>query len=178
MLLGHAKMSTTYDIYAEADQSLQRQTAEGIDELIAYLAFEGTSEDMEALFSKIEKLDTNTLEENTVKMFKQELIRLVNIPRLEEQVNDIILKLSKPGQEDTYQDNKLKLQLIYSLLSTLDQFKTQTKNIKRNRGYNSDYKYTFKYLETTQKLLQTIHEANNYKTDELIERKRTLAVNY
>ena len=65
MLLGHAKMSTTYDIYAEADQSLQRQTAEGIDELIAYLAFEGTSEDMEALFNKIEKLDTNTLEENT-----------------------------------------------------------------------------------------------------------------
>jgi len=95
MLLGHAKMATTYDIYAEAEQSMQQLTAETIDEFITYLTYEGTSEDMEALFKKIQELDLNTLEESTVKIFKQELIRLANIPKLEEQVKDIILELSK-----------------------------------------------------------------------------------
>mgnify|MGYP001149806050 FL=1 len=157
MLLGHAKMATTYDIYAEAEQSMQQLTAETIDEFITYLTYEGTSEDMEALFKKIQELDLNTLEESTVKIFKQELIRLANIPKLEEQVKDIILELSKTGQGvSANQDSQLKLDLIYSLLSTLDQFKTQTRNIKRNTGYNNNYEYTFNYLQTTQNLLQII----------------------
>lgn len=147
-LLGHAKMSTTYDIYAEAEQSMQQLTAETIDEFITYLTYEGTSEDMEALFKRIQELELNTLEERTVKILKQELIRLANIPKLEEQIKDIILKLSKPAKT-TNQDNELKLDLIYSLVSTLDQFKIQTRNIKRNVGYNNNYEYTFNYLQTT-----------------------------
>lgn len=164
-LLGHAKMSTTYDIYAEAEQSMQQLTAETIDEFITYLTYEGTSEDMEALFKRIQELELNTLEERTVKILKQELIRLANIPKLEEQVKDIILKLSKPAKT-TNQDNELKLDLIYSLVSTLDQFKIQTRNIKRNVGYNNNYEYTFNYLQTTQKLLHIVHNANEYKAEE------------
>lgn len=164
-LLGHAKMSTTYDIYAEAEQSMQQLTAETIDEFITYLTYEGTSEDMEALFKRIQELELNTLEERTVKILKQELIRLANIPKLEEQIKDIILKLSKPAKT-TNQDNELKLDLIYSLVSTLDQFKIQTRNIKRNVGYNNNYEYTFNYLQTTQKLLHIVQNANEYKAEE------------
>ena len=40
MLLGHAKMATTYDIYAEAEQSMQQLTAETIDEFITYLTYD------------------------------------------------------------------------------------------------------------------------------------------
>lgn len=179
MLLGHAKMATTYDIYAEAEQSMQQLTAETIDEFITYLTYEGTSEDMEALFKKIQELDLNTLEESTVKIFKQELIRLANIPKLEEQVKDIILELSKTGQGvSANQDSQLKLDLIYSLLSTLDQFKTQTRNIKRNTGYNNNYEYTFNYLQTTQNLLQIIHNANKCKENQTIQPVQIAAIDY
>ena len=173
MLLGHAKMATTYDIYAEAEQSMQQLTAETIDEFITYLTYEGTSEDMEALFKKIQELDLNTLEESTVKIFKQELIRLANIPKLEEQVKDIILELSKTGQGVS-----ANLDLIYSLLSTLDQFKTQTRNIKRNTGYNNNYEYTFNYLQTTQNLLQIIHNANKCKENQTIQPVQIAAIHY
>lgn len=174
-LMGHAKIATTMDIYAEAEKGLKQETAETIDEFITYLTYEGTSEDMEELFKKIQKTNLDTLEESTVKIFKQELIRLTNIPKIEDQVKDIILKISNTKQvisgleEYTNQDSQSRLDLIYSLLSTLDQFKTQTRNIKRNTGYNNDYNYTFNYLKTTQKLLQIIHNANEYKASGAVQ---------
>lgn len=185
VLMGHAKISTTMDIYADAEHSLQQETAETIDEFITYLTYEGTSEDMEALFKKIQELNLSTLEESTVKIFKQELIRLANIPKLEEQIKDIVLKLSnvekvKSTADTQYlnQDNQTRLDLIYSLLSTLDQFKIQTRNIKRNTGYNNDYAYTFNYIQTTQKLLQIIHNANEYKASEIVQSVQDVEVDY
>lgn len=182
MLMGHAKIKTTMDIYAEAQNELQQETAETIDEFISYLTYEGTSEDMDNLFKKIKGLDLNTLEESTVKIFKQELIRLANIPKLDEQVKDIILKLSNIGQvipigdlQHINQDNRTRLKLTYSLLDTLDQFKTQTQNIKRNSGYNADYEYTINYISTTQKLLKIIDKATTYEST---KPPRTVSLKY
>ena len=185
MLMGHAKIKTTMDIYAEAQNELQQETAETIDEFISYLTYEGTSEDMETLFKKIKELDLNTLEESTVKIFKQELISLANIPKLEEQVKNIILELSNIGQvipigdlQHINQDNRTRLKLTYSLLDTLDQFKTQTKNIKKNGGKNVDYEYTLNYIATTQKLLNMIDKANGYEPTKPPRAVRTVSLKY
>lgn len=182
--MGHGKFGTTYNIYAEAEQSLQQQTAETIDELITYLAYEGNSEDMERLFKEVQDLDLNTLEEKKCKVLKQELIRLASIPKLEEEVREIILSMSKIEQATIKDyrginyDNVNRLNLIYSLLGTLELFKTQTKEMKKNKEYSKKYKHTVEYIETTQKLLRLIHNASENEPTKEQATIRTFAVNY
>ena len=134
---------------------------------------------MKKVFTDIQQLDLDTLDETKGNILKQELIRVVSIPKLEEQIKDIILNLSKiTNDESINQDNTTRLKLIYSLLHTLDKFNTQTKNIKMKNDYSKDYKYTFKYIQTAQKLLNLIDMATNYKPAEQLSTIKAIAVNY
>lgn len=134
---------------------------------------------MKKVFTDIQQLDLDTLDETKGNILKQELIRVVSIPKLEEQIKDIILNLSKiTNDESINQDNTTRLKLIYSLLHTLDKFNTQTKNIKMKNDYSKDYKYTFKYIQTAQKLLNLIDMATNYRPDEQLSTIKAIAVNY
>lgn len=176
-LMGHAKIKTTMDIYAEAQDELQRETAETIDDFITSLTLENSSEDMEELFIKLKNLNLYTLQKREVKYYKQELVRLVNIHSLEEQVKTVILQVS--NIEDTTEDNQERLKLIYSLLNNMEEFKNQTRNIKRDTNKcNDDYKYIFQYLQTTQYLVKAIDKATEYKTTKQPATVRTFAVNY
>lgn len=139
---------------------------------------------MKNVFTDIQQLDLDTLDETKGNILKEELIRAANIPKLEEQVRDIILKLSNieritiTHEENINQDNTTRLKLIYSLLHTLDKFNTQTKNIKMKNDYSKDYKYTFKYIQTAQKFLKLIDMATNYRPDEQLSTIKAVAVNY
>lgn len=134
---------------------------------------------MKNVFTDIQQLDLDTLDETKGNILKQELIRVVSIPKLEEQIKDIILNLSKiTDGESIKQDNTTRLKLIYSLLHTLDKFNTQTKIIKMKNDYSKDYKYTFKYIQTAQKLLKLIDMATNYRPDEQLSTIKAVAVNY
>ena len=44
--------------------------------------------------------------------------------------------------------------------------------------YSKDYKYTFKYIQTAQKLLKLIDMATNYRPDEQLSTIKAVAVNY
>lgn len=177
VLMGHAKIKTTMDIYAQAQDELQRETAETIDDFITSLTLENSSEDMEELFKNIQSLNLYTSQEREIKYYKQELIRLVNIQKLEEQIKNIILRIS--NIEDTNKDNQTRLKLIYSLLSNMEEFKTQTRNIKRNTNKcNDDYKYIFNYLQITQYLLKSIDKAKEYKPTKQPATIKNFAVNY
>lgn len=134
---------------------------------------------MKKVFTDIQQLDLDTLDETKGNILKQELIRVVSIPKLEEQIKYIILNLSKiTNDESINQDNTTRLKLIYSLLHTLDKFNTQTKNIKMKNDYSKDYKYTFKYIQTAQKLLNLIDMATNYRPDKQLSTIKAIAVNY
>lgn len=75
-------------------------------------------------------------------------------------------------------DNVNRLNLIYSLLGTLELFKTQTKEMKKNKEYSKKYKHTVEYIETTQKLLRLIHNASENEPTKEQATIRTFAVNY
>ena len=88
---------------------------------------------------------------------------MVYIPKLEEQIKELILKIS--NIEDITEDNQERLKLIYTLLTNMEEFKNQTRNIKRDTNQCSeDYNYIFQYLQTTQYLVQAMNKATRYKT--------------
>lgn len=132
---------------------------------------------MEKLLQIIQDLKLHTLEEKEVSHYKRELLRVVYIPKLEEQIKDLILKVS--NIEDTTQDNQERLNLIYSLLTNMEEFKNQTRNIKRDTNQCSeDYNYIFQYLQTTQYLVQAMNKATDYKPTKKPATIRPFAINY
>ena len=121
---------------------------------------------MEKLLKIIQGLELYTLEEKEVTHYKRELLRVVYIPKLEEQIKELILKIS--NIEDITEDNQERLKLIYTLLTNMEEFKNQTRNIKRDTNQCSeDYNYIFQYLQTTQYLVQAMNKATRYKTSPL-----------
>lgn len=152
-------------------------TVEKIEDYYTGLTLETANADMDKLLQIMQELKLHTLEEKEVTHYKRELLRVVYIPKLEEQIRELILKIS--NIEDTTQDNQERLNLIYSLLSNMEEFKKQTRNIKRDINQCSeDYNYIFQYLQTTQYLVRAIDKATQYKTSKQPAAIRTFAVNY
>lgn len=156
---------------------LKESTAERIEDYYTGLTLETANADMEKLLKIIQNLELHTLEEKEVTHYKRELIRVVYIPKLEEQVKDLILKIS--NIEDTTEDKQERLNLVYSLLSNMEEFKNQTKNIKRDTNKcNDDYNYVFNYLQTTQYLVKAIDKATQYKPSKQPATVQTFVANY
>ena len=152
-------------------------TVEKIEDYYTGLTLETANADMEELLKIIKDLKLHTLEEKEVTYYKRELLRVVYIPKLEEQIKEIILKVS--NIEDTTEDNQERLKLIYTLLSNMTEFKNQTRNSKRDTNQCSeDYNYIFQYLQTTQYLVKAIDKATQYKSTKQPATIRTFAVNY
>lgn len=132
---------------------------------------------MEKLLKIIQGLELYTLEEKEVTHYKRELLRVVYIPKLEEQIKELILKIS--NIEDITEDNQERLKLIYTLLTNMEEFKNQTRNIKRDTNQCSeDYNYSFQYLQTTQYLVQAMNKATYYKPTKKPATVQPFAVNY
>lgn len=161
------------DIYADSPTELQKETAETIGEFISYLSLEGNNTETTALFQNIQALDLNSLQKSKANVLTHELTSRVNIiPKLEEQSKGLILSLSNIGSymqdasvESINHDNRARLELIYSISTSLNTFKIQTRNIRRNtNNCNKDEEYAFNYIQTTQNLLNTINMAMTYKS--------------
>lgn len=177
VLMGHKDISITLNIYAEAQDELKERNAEKIEDYFTSLTLETANADMDELLKIIQDLELHTLEEKEVTRYKQQLLRVVYPPKLEEQVKDLIIKVS--NIEDNTEDNQDRLKLIYSLLTNMEEFKNQTTNIRRDTNQCSeDYKYIFQYLQTTQYLVKAIDKATQYKSTKQPATIRTFAVNY
>ena len=114
---------------------------------------------------KIQDIDIYKLDRQEITKLKLQLLNGINVPKLDEEIKNTILKLSNVGHHTTITDiayiglnEQERLEMIHLLLSSIEQLKIQTKNIKRNiNNYNTDYEYIFNYVETTQKLLKTMY---------------------
>lgn len=150
-------------MYSNGTEDEKESTAERIEDYYTSLTLETANADMEKLLQIIQNLKLHTLEEKEVTHYKRELLRVVYIPKLEEQIKDIILKIS--NIEDTTEDNQERLKLIYTLLSNMEEFKEQTRNIKRDTNKcNEDYNYIFNYLQIAQYLVKSMNKATEYKS--------------
>ncbi len=177
VLMGHKDISVTLNIYAEAQDELKERNAEKIEDYFTSLTLETASADMEELLKIIQTLKLHTLEEKEVIRYKQQLLRVVYIPKLEEQVKDLIIKVS--NIEDNTKDNQERLKLIYSLLTNMEEFKNKTTNIRRDTNQCSeDYNYIFQYLQTTQYLTKAMEKAKKYEPKKKPATISTFAINY
>lgn len=177
VLMGHKDISVTLNIYAEAQDELKERNAEKIEDYFTSLTLETANADMEKLLQIIKDLKLFNLEEKEVIRYKQELIRVLYIPKLEEQIKDLILKIS--NIEDTTEDNQERLKLIYTLLNSMEEFKNQTTNIKRDTNQcNENYNYIFQYLQTTQYLVKAMNQATEYKSTKQPTTIKPFIVNY
>lgn len=152
-------------------------TVEKIEDYYTGLTLETANADMEKLLEIMQDLKLHTLEEKEVTHYKRELLRVVYIPKLEEQIKDLILKIS--NIEDTTEDNQERLKLIYTLLSNMREFKNKTRNIKRDTNQcNEDYNYIFQYLQTAQYLIKAMNQATEYKPTKKPATIQPFAINY
>lgn len=152
-------------------------TVEKIEDYYTGLTLETANADMDKLLQIMQELKLHTLEEKEITHYKRELLRVVYIPKLEEQIKELILKIS--NIEDTTEDTQKRLNLIYSLLSNMEEFKNQTRNIKRDINQcNDDYSYIYNYLQTTQYLIKAMNKAKEYKPSKQPATIKTFAVNY
>ena len=61
---------------------------------------------------------------------------------------------------------------------TLELFKMQTENIKKNNGYSNDYNYNLEYIQTIQKLLQIISIVREDKLESIENYLKTMSLKY
>lgn len=179
VLMGHKDIGTTLNIYADAQDELKEQNAEKIEDYILSLTSESASQDMDELFKKIEELDIYSLEEKEVINYTNEIKRLAIIPKIEKEVKELILKISNLDKDTATSDTQARLELVYSLLSNMEQLKDQTRDLKRDTNKcNDDYKYIFNYLQITQYLVKSMNKATEYKVVKKPAKVTRFAVNY
>lgn len=176
-LLGHKSVAVTYDIYANGTFDQMESTVEKVEDFYTGLTLETANADMEKLLKIISTLKLHTLEEKEITHYKREIVRLVYIPKLEEDINALILKISKI--EDTTEDSQERLNLIYNLLTNMATFKIQTRELKRDINQcNENYNYIFNYIQTTQYLIKAMEKAKKYEPKKKPATISTFAVNY
>lgn len=176
-LLGHKSIAVTYDVYANGTDDLKEKTAERIQEYYTGLTLATASADMEQLFNIIQDLKLHTLEEKDVTRYKREVLRVTYIPRIEQQIRELIIKVS--NTQATPEEAQERLNTIYALLSNMENFKEQTQSIKRDLNKcNEDYNYIFHYLQTTQTLVKLMNRANQYEFKQTVGVVQPFAVNY
>ena len=167
------------NIYADAQDELKEQNAEKIEDYFTSLTSESASQDMDELFRKIQELDVYSLEEKEVINYTNEIKRLANIPKTEKEVKELILKISNIDKGILTEDNQARLELVYSLLSNMEQLKDQTRDLKRDTNKcNDDYKYIFNYLQTAQNLVIAMNKATEYEVVKKPAKVTKFAVNY
>lgn len=138
----------------------------------------------ELILQTFQEMDLYSMSEQMVIDTKDQLLENVNISNLEKQVKNAILKLSGVGQpslgadvEYIALDNQARLNIIYQLLNTFELFKTQTRNLKRNKyNCNTDnFEYVFNYLTRTQELFKSIYSYAEFQHKEHIENQKAIA---
>ena len=163
---GHSKASTTLDIYADTTDDIKKNTIELIEDYITSISDENIEKD---IIQNIQQTDIYSLEKQEVTKLKNQLIRNLNISKLEEEVKQVIMKLSISPSNigDTALSSEYRLQIIYQMLNNIEQLKMQTRNIRKDTdSCNNDYGYTLNYLITAQSLLKTIYKYSSSKQKE------------
>lgn len=113
---------------------------------------------------------------------KDTIIYNININKLEEQVNNTILKLSgvtKPcfGADLNFiaNDNQNRLELIHQLLYNFNIVKSEVKYLKRNKNnYYIDSEKVYGFLIELQDLVKSILKYSEFKLEEDLELERYL----
>ena len=131
---------------------------------------------------EVNNIDLYDLNSNQLRELKNEIINNVNISKLEEKINQVILKLSGVGEPSfgadikyIALDNQKRLNLIYMLSYNFNLFKADVKYLKRHKNDPSiDDEKIFMFLLKTKDIINTILDYGEFTLKEQEEQLKYL----
>lgn len=129
---------------------------------------------------QINELSICDLTEEQVENVVTNILDNVSIGKLEEKVQEVILKLSGVGEPSLFADiefialdNQKRLNLIHSLTYNLNIFKANYKNLKKNKySCREDNDRVFNFLINTQEIIKVIIEYAEFNYKEKLENQK------
>ena len=129
---------------------------------------------------QINELSIYDLTEEQIKDVTSNILDNVSIGKLEEKVQEVILKLSGVGEPSLFADiefialdNQKRLKLIYTLTYNFNIFKANYKNLKKNKySCREDNDRVFNFLINTQEIIKVIIEYAEFNYNEKLENQK------
>ena len=136
----------------------------------------------EMMLYEIKNLDLCELEHKQLEEIKDNILNNINISKLEDKINEVILKLSGVGEPSfganakyIALDNQKRLNLIYMLSYNFNLFKSDVKYLKRHKNDLSiDDEKILSFLLKTQDIIDTILDYGNFTIKEKEEQMKYL----
>ena len=134
----------------------------------------------ELILYQMSKLSIYDLTEEHVENVVINILDNVSIGKLEEKVQEVILKLSGVGEPSLFADiefialdNQKRLKLIYTLTYNFNIFKANYKNLKGNKyRCREDSDKVFNFLINTQDIIKVIIEYAEFNYNEKLENQK------
>ena len=134
----------------------------------------------ELILYQMSKLSIYDLTEEQVENVVINILDNVSIGKLEEKVQEVILKLSGVGEPSLFADiefialdNQKRLKLIYTLTYNFNIFKANYKNLKGNKyRCREDSDKVFNFLINTQDIIKVIIEYAEFNYNEKLENQK------
>lgn len=134
----------------------------------------------ELILYQMSKLSIYDLTEEQVENVVINILDNVSIGKLEEKVQEVILKLSGVGEPSLFADiefialdNQKRLKLIYTLTYNFNIFKANYKNLKKNKySCREDNDRVFNFLINTQEIIKVIIEYAEFNYNEKLENQK------
>ena len=136
----------------------------------------------EMVIYEVKNLDLYNLEHDQLEQITNDILTNVNMSKLEEKINQVILKLSGVGEPSfgadikyIALDNQKRLNLIYMLSYNFNLFKADVKYLKRHKNDTSiDSEKLLSFLFKTKDIISTILDYGEFTLKEQEEQLKYL----
>ena len=136
----------------------------------------------EMVIYEVKNLDLYNLEHEQLEQITDDILTNVNMSKLEEKINQVILKLSGVGEPSFGADikyidldNQKRLNLIYMLSYNFNLFKADVKYLKRHKNDTSiDSEKLLSFLFKTKDIISTILDYGEFTLKEQEEQLKYL----
>lgn len=136
----------------------------------------------EMVIYEVKNLDLYNLEHEQLEQITDDILTNVNMSKLEEKINQVILKLSGVGEPSfgadikyIALDNQKRLNLIYMLSYNFNLFKADVKYLKRHKNDTSiDSEKLLSFLFKTKDIISTILDYGEFTLKEQEEQLKYL----
>lgn len=137
----------------------------------------------ELVLFELNNLDIYELTDEQIEIIVDNLLKSINIKKLEEQIHKVTLKLAQVGSpkfgakiQPLLDEDEDRLRLIYLLNHNLDIFKANFKVLKANKyGCRDDGEKVFGFLSNTKDIVETIYKYGEFTIKQKEEQAKELA---
>lgn len=137
----------------------------------------------ELIIYEMKELSLNDLEEDQIMILANNVVKNINLNKLNKAIADACIKLSGVTPPSFLADarwialdNQKRLEIIWKMLDSFNKLEADIKNLKGKRknwlqDKNVNFDYIFQFLLNTKKLVSSIYEYGEFRIKEVEEDK-------